>query len=249
MNSLATILGSSSSRRPRLFALVIGLSVVPMTPAQVTEVTLDATADNTIYQDNTDHSNGEGEYLFAGRIKSGLRRRALLRFDDLSSIPASAAIASVRLDIYLSRVNDTAGALNLFLHRVESAWGESTSNAGAPGGLGVMASQGDATWTQRFFPDLDWHEPGGDFSAQFSSQTLVSGVGLYSWPDSPMMRADLTSWIADSETNHGWIVLDNLLAPLGHARRFNSRENSDVSTRPKLVVSYEFPMFLDSFEQ
>ena len=54
-------------------------------------------------------------------------------------------------------------------------------------------------------------------------------------------RADIPAvrpWLADPSSNFGWaLVVD---APsTGSAKRFNSRENANESSRPKLTIHYE----------
>src|SRR5436190_12557396 len=64
----------------------------------LTTVTLTPVADNTIYQDAGNLSNGAGQFLFSGQASfRALARRALLKFDVASAVPAGAHINSVAL--------------------------------------------------------------------------------------------------------------------------------------------------------
>lgn len=219
-----------------------------MAEAQLLEIEIAPSADTSIYQDANDLSNGAGVYLFAGRIANGLRRRALLRFDDLSAIPDDAIIQEVTLRLSLSRKREEAGPVTFFLHRVLATWGEATSDAGVPGGMGIAADEGDATWSHRFFPDDLWVENGGDYEADSSTSLLVDDVGDYEWPATERTLSDLALWRAEPAANHGWIVLDRLTAPLAHARRFHAREASDPSLQPRLIVRYDQVLLRDGFE-
>jgi hypothetical protein len=74
------------------------------THAQTT-VTITASADNTIYQDNTSNSNGAGQNLFAGNTgptSGNSPRRALLKFD-LSTIPAGSSVTAAALLLFANK--------------------------------------------------------------------------------------------------------------------------------------------------
>ena len=69
--------------------------------AQQTTVSLTAVADNTMYSESGNVSNGAGTFCFTGRTNNGDIRRALVRFD-LSSIPAGSTIDSVSLALTMA---------------------------------------------------------------------------------------------------------------------------------------------------
>ncbi len=225
------------------------LGGVSLSSAQTIEVEIAPTADTSIYQDADNLSNGAGVFSFVGRIDNGLRRRALIRFADLSAIPNNAVIQAVEVRLWLSRKRMGAGPITIFAHRLTSDWGESTSDALIPGGMGALAAIGDATWANTFFPDQQWNTAGGDFDAEVSSSAFVNDIGAYVWSDSAKMRADFTGWLSNPSSNYGWIFLDSLTSPLRHARRFNTREINDVPTQPRLIVRYELALFRDGFEE
>ncbi len=106
--------------------------------------------DNTLYQTDpgTDLSNGAGAYLFTGVTNTPSIRRALLAFD-FSAIPAHSHVDSVTLKLYVDRTVATSETVTL--HKLLGNWGEGTSNAGDPGGMGTTPSAGDATWNNRVF--------------------------------------------------------------------------------------------------
>lgn len=230
-------------------ALGLGLVLAAEAQAQLLELEIAPTADTTLFQDADNLSNGAGIHLFAGRIANGLRRRPLLRFADLSSIPEDAVIVEVTLRLSLSRKRQGAGPLRLFVHRLAATWGEAGSDAGTPGGVGAAAAPQDATWGQRFFPDEDWVNGGGDYDPEESTSVLVDDIADYTWPATDRTLADLRAWRADPESNHGWILVDRVSAPVAHARRFYAREESNAARQPRLIVRFELPLFKDSFEQ
>jgi hypothetical protein len=108
-------------------------------------------------------------------------------------------------------------------------------------GAGAAAETGDATWLHAVYPRTMWTTPGGDFDAAVSTTKLVSGADGYFWPSTPQMVADVADMLAQPGMNFGWVILGDEADVPPTAKRFNSRENLDVSTRPSLVIEYEIP--------
>ena len=122
-------------------------------------VTLDASRDNTIYEEDGSESSGNGTLLFTGDTgptNNGLSRRALVFFDIVNGdgqnpgLPADATIDDVTLTI--SVVFARSGAQTTTIHKLTADWGEAGSpNSGTMGsGGGGDAQTNDATWTHRF---------------------------------------------------------------------------------------------------
>jgi hypothetical protein len=221
--------------------IVAGLAFFATAPAafaQVTFVTLPASADNTMYEPEfsfDQFASGAGENIFAGRTRQGKLRRALLRFDIASAVPAGATIESVQLRLTCNR--NSGGLANYQLHALTRAWGEGTSDAGDPGGLGAPADIGDATWTHALYDTQLWTTPGGDFVAAPSLTLGIGPVGNYEFPSTPWAVADVQSWLNTPATNFGWLLKSEVETVAG-ARRFASREDIQVAERPALVVGY-----------
>lgn len=198
-------------------------------------VFIEPTSDNTIYEHAEGAlSNGAGDYLFAGRNASGDIRRGLISFHNLDAIPDHATIRSVKLHLYSSRQDSPAMAIKLFT--LAADWCEGGSHAAGQEDDGAPAQAGDATWTWRFWPDVPWNTPGGDFAASSSGQKAVAGIGSYTFGSTLGMVADVTDWKSHPEDNFGWI----LIAPEGvtGVKRFHSRSNADAVNRPVLEVEY-----------
>ncbi len=202
-------------------------------------VILNAVKDNTIYSDNTNNSNGAGDNFTAGAIQSLAVRRGLLMFD-LSPIPAGATITAVSLRMVMNRT--VSGASNVALHRLNEAWGEGTSNAGAGAdGQGITAAAGDATWFCSFSNGAggcttSWSTAGGAFQPAASATTSVSGPAAYTW-SSAQMITNVQGWKNNAATNFGWVIICAEGTP-GSAKRFSSRTNPVVADRPTLTVTY-----------
>jgi len=225
----------------RVFAFVFVLYVFS-DPAQSITVDLDASQDNTLYEDpNGTLSNGAGPNFFAGTSGQERIHRGLLQFDVAGGIPEGATVTSATLTLYLSATFNDSISENIQLNRVQAAWGEGDSVAvggGGGGGGGGPAAVGDATWTHRFNPTETWTTPGGDFSGIASSTTSVLATGFYSWGSTANMVGDVQDWLDDPNTNFGWMLRGNETFSFT-SKRFDSRENSTVSQRPVLTIEYE----------
>ncbi|MEM9533386.1 MAG: DNRLRE domain-containing protein [Pseudomonadota bacterium] len=197
------------------------------------QLTLTPAADNSLFEEG-DLSNGAGVYLFTGRIATGPRRRALLRFD-FSAIPAGSTIESVTLDVSMSRT--ISGTLTVRAHRLLADWGEGTSDAPGQEGTGIAAGPNDATWAQRR-GGQPWSTPGGDFAVLESGRSAIRDVGRYQFAGAGL-AADVQSFVDDPANNFGWILIGNEGAGFGSAKRLNSRENPDLTTRPVLTVTFQ----------
>jgi hypothetical protein len=209
-------------------------------PAAHAGVTLLPTEDTTIYAEGG-LSNGSGQHLIAGPAGNGVARRALLRFDVAAQVPAGATISAVRLELNLGNAQASSGELPLDLHRLEASWGESTSDAAGGEGGGAPAATGDATWDHRFFDTTLWTVPGGDFAA-LASGTFPVGptLGPVVLDGTPGMLADVQAWLDAPASNFGWILISAESAA-GTGRRFDSRDNPDVTVRPRLVIDFAPP--------
>lgn len=211
----------------------------PAAEAGIVTAVLTPTADATIFEENADSSDAKSPGLFAGRTNVDNIRRAFLRFN-LAGIPAGLTVSSVQVRLSMTRSN--SGSVFASLYRVSGAWGEGTSDAGIPGGTGAPATAGDPTWTMRVYPGTPWTSPGGDTAAIPSATTLLgSSLVDYLWTTTPALVSDVQGWISLPATNFGWqLRIDEFqIAPT--AKRFGSREQSDASLRPLLIVTYDDP--------
>lgn len=206
-------------------------------PAVVT--TLTSSKDNTLYQNASGSlSNGSGDYFFAGTTATTQIRRGLLAFDVAGHIPPGSTVISASLTLVMSRIGPNNDAHLIALHRVTADWGEGSSDAPDEEGMGVAAAPGDATWLHTFFNTNLWLTPGGDFVPAASAVTSVASVGTYTWGNTPELQADVQSWLDAPADNFGWILVGNE-GGLATAKRFNSRENEAVDTRPQLTIVYQ----------
>jgi hypothetical protein len=208
--------------------------------ASAATVSVAASQDTTLYQDPTgSFANGAGERMFVG-VNTDLNvRRGLIQFNIASAVPAFSYVTSSTLTLNCSKTNSTEAAVSVELHRVTASWGEGASNAGDPGGSGALALPGDATWLHRFYNTTFWTTPGGDFRAEPSGETTVSSVGVYSWPSSDGMVADVQDWLDHPANNFGWALIGSSGESVGgSAKRFDTRENTDIRVQPSLAIDF-----------
>ena len=222
-------------------ALLLALGAVWLPCAHGDEVTIGALKDNTLFSEDatfgTNTSDGVGPYMYIGQTNSNGARRALIAFDITSAIPQGATIDSATLSFNVSRGN---GSQSITLHRLLQDWGEGTSNSGDPGGGGVPAGGGDATWLYHHFFSVDnaqpWTTPGGDFATTVSASGTAAAMNFI-LGSTPEMVADVQQWRNSPSTNFGWILVgqEDLF---GAADRIDSRENTNPTFRPTLTIDF-----------
>ncbi len=159
--------------------------------------------------------------------------RALMAFDLTAQVPVGASVSAASLSLTADRT--ISAAFNFTLHRLNQNWGEGNSNAGDPGGTGIGAESGDATWTHRFHNTDLWTSVGGSFTAAASATTSVNAVGPYSWSGAGLL-ADVQAWANNPAQNFGWLLRGDENAT--SAKRFLSGEDSPPESRPRLSVTY-----------
>lgn len=204
-------------------------------PAVGDVVVLEPVGDNTLFSTGTS-SNGAGDAVFSGQTGGGIKQRAVLAFDVAAAVPPGSVVESATLTLTLVMESGAGVPENHSLHRILAGWGEGAS-AGF-GGSGAPAEAGDATWFHRFYPDLFWADPGGDFDALVSSSQAIGGaLGAYTWGSTPRMVADVQGWLDDPDSAFGWLVQGNESA-LNSAKKFASREATDPALRPRLTIEF-----------
>lgn len=227
---------------------VVGMVAALSSPAAADTVTLGALADATIYQDAVQNANGAGMGLFSGVTGAGSPRRSLISFDIADNVPVGSTITSVELTMVLGRTppaGPTTSTIGLF--SVTSPWTEGSAGSGttviAGTGLGFTAGAGDVTWNARTFPGTLWTTPGGDYLPTVSALATVGNVlNVSSTWSSAKLTADVQGWLNSPSTNFGWLLINQDEITQQDVRAFYSREWSDPSQRPQLLISYLAPV-------
>ncbi|MEZ4689177.1 MAG: DNRLRE domain-containing protein [Ignavibacteria bacterium] len=199
--------------------------------------TLDAAADNTLYESAFGSlSNAKGQYFFTGTTLSNLIRRGVINFNVAGSIPPGAVITDVKLELHMSKTISDSRRVKLF--KITKSWTEGTSQAFGEEGGGIGSQTSDVTWIHTYYNSVLWNNAGGDYDPNESASTNVDQIGFYTW-NSAEMITDVQNWIDGNSPEYGWIIKGDE-ADFGTAKRFDSRENSDVSLRPRLIITYTF---------
>lgn len=212
--------------------------------ARADVIVFSSSLSNTIYSDFQSNSNGqggasgsEGFRMDAGAVATLGVRRGLIQFDIASFVPSGATINSVSLQLTLSSAPGGAGAANVELHRLQTAWGEGAS--GSNQGQGAAAQTGDATWINTFFNTGSWTNPGGDFSSTVSASTSVGTTTntAFTWTSS-QMAADVQGWLDNGATNFGWILTNNETTAKSVRGFYTEEWAADAAYRPQLTVDF-----------
>jgi len=206
-------------------------------------VTLVADRDATLFEPQVEETaSGSGEHLFAGRVNAtggGTRRRALLHFP-VEVIPCGSTIITVTVTLHPT--GGQATPQSVALHRCLSDWGEGASSS--EGGGGAPPEPGDATWSKRFWPDIEWSVSGGFHIISPSSQAISNFSQPVDFESSPALVADVQSWVDDPTSNFGWIVIGDE-STVQTTRRFASRESADPELLPVLSITFVPPSVAD----
>lgn len=226
------------------FSGILSFLVFLSALAQTQEVTITPTSDNTIFQ-NTDLSNGLGQFIFTGVNNKNQIRRALVRFTLSNDIPDGVSVDSARL--ILSNVKMKPSSTSLDMYFVTSQWGEGSSSADDGDGKGAPAEVGDATWDYALFNTVAWVKKGGDFTLEKSATTSVS-PGEDAILRSERMAVDVNYWLENPTENYGWILMGD---ESGQATsvKFASKDNNDPELWPKLVLYYEGTTAIREFDR
>src|SRR5689334_10716404 len=226
--------------------LAFAIAIVALTapPASADTISIGASKDVTIFQNNVDNSSGAGNGLFAGTNGTSSPRRALLAFDIAGKLPAGAIIQGVQLTLTLGQVAGSGGgggggSRTVDLFHVTRNWGEGTAQASNPPsdgvgsqGQGVAAGPGDATWNAAMFGSTAWTTPGGDFTSPASASLQIVGTTInvaYSWPSTAALIADVQGWLNNPSSNFGWLLKNQDETSATTFRAFYSRDVATAS--------------------
>jgi hypothetical protein len=215
--------------------------------AGASEVTyLRPSADTSLLEAFPTHNFGGQTYFNAGTTQTYLKNHGLLKFDVAGQLPSHAKIVSAALTLDVQHTPSDGDNPSTFeLHRMLRDWGEG-NKIGSPPSLGAEATLNEANWFYRFAETTNtWGIPGGqegiDFSSIVSAEQFLYGTlfSPYTFESNAQMAADVQSWLDQSATNFGWMLLTQDESLNFSARRFASREAGFGS--PMLAIEYFVP--------
>ncbi|MEO7768491.1 MAG: DNRLRE domain-containing protein [Ferruginibacter sp.] len=221
----------------RCYLIVLFVIISISTTKGQTTVDLFAAKDNTIYQNLTANSNGAGPNITSGNTSQFGPRRALIKFSVAPTLPVGATITSATLSLFCNKAGSTS-IYNFSIFPLTADWGEGSSSVLVDNdGNGTLAAVNDATWLSRFHSATSWNQTGGDFNSTASATTSVGATSTsYTWA-SPQVIADVQNWLNNPSSNFGWILIGDETTQAS-VKRFGSRENTTVTQRPTLSITY-----------
>jgi hypothetical protein len=239
----------------KTFAIAFAAALLAASKEQssAATVTIGASRDATIFENNVNNGSGGGNGLFAGTNGAGNSpRRALIAFDVAAVVPAGSRIQETKLTLFLGQFPNVGAVAEstIGLHRLSADWGEGTTQQQIPpndtfGGLGqgAPAVEGDVTWNARFHSattPLPWTAPGGDFELAISASTVVTRTltAGYSWESTNELVDNVQGWLNDPASNFGWMMVNADELTSATFRGFYSRHTATAALRPQLIVSY-----------
>lgn len=215
------------------------------------------TRDTMIFENNVENAAGGAPGFFAGSNSQPSPRRGLISFD-VSDISKNAAITSVELRLVVGQLAGSGGGSNppgtydpvIGLHKLLVSWGEADtgqSNASVLNGTGQgnSALPGDATWNARIYDPITptlWAEPGGQSGVEFSamsSASLQQPNKRYEesiWQSAAALVTDVQTWVDDSESNYGWMLINTDEASRQTFRGFFSHDYNPASLPTDIPV-------------
>ncbi|MFK7741168.1 MAG: DNRLRE domain-containing protein [Planctomycetota bacterium] len=201
-----------------------------------------SSADNMIYSDATNSSNGAGARMVVGRINAAGLRRGLLSFDVDGNMPAGSTINTARLRLVhrAPPLPFFSGTQTLIIRRVTAAWTEGTADSGVNAGQGVVTAGGGATWVNRTAPGTAWTTAGGDFAAPSGSLAISDTYTTFTSGSTAGLVSDVQGWLDTPANNFGWILIGNE-SSTATVKWLGTRE-SGAADRPRLVLNITRPL-------
>ena len=190
-------------------------------------VQVGASKDTTIYQNEAELSNGQGDY-----IVTSSSARGLVQFDvGTGTIPEGSVVIDAVLTMNVGF--SEGGSVGVAAQRLMSAWGEGGSDAPGDETTGGAAQQFDATWLYSSFDGEFWNTPGGDVAGGATTAN-IGEVGSYEWIGGSLID-DVQAWVDGVAPNFGWM----LRAGGSAVKAFASKDSGGLG--PVLEITYEPP--------
>jgi endonuclease/exonuclease/phosphatase family metal-dependent hydrolase len=211
--------------RPGVLALlaVVGWWMVPAAAQAQTTVILDApnteSIDTTI-QGGASATRNFGTQVLMTRASDNpdYARRALLKFDTESTIPARAVIQSATLTLTVKGGNSETRTLSAY--RLVNSF-----------------DQDAATWKIRK-SGYNWSTTGGDLGSKYGQGTVTGTVGSKVTIDVTRLVQDVVNAPSGESRWSRVALVDNGASTYLSYREFHNSESSSTSSRPVLKVVY-----------
>jgi hypothetical protein len=181
--------------------------------------------DSFIAQNAPTQQNGNATTLRVdGEEPNNSQDQMILLRWELSEIPADAIIENASL---ILNVNDASAGQNYNMFPLRANWAETSVTY-------QLAQTGDP-----------WETAGArgptDRSATSMGTIGSSNTGKLRFPFNAAGRAEVASWAANGQANHGLVISDTPTGTLNNALEFSSSEHATVANRPLLFIAYSLP--------
>ena len=161
-----------------------------------------------------------------------IKIRGLLKFSDISLLPANATINSAQVKLNCETEASTTDR-NVAIHRALTQWFEGAKDTAVPD-----VGQDGSTWNLRNANgSVAWAGgagggSGSDYTAAATDTVLITAPGVFTWN----VAADVQDFVDGAATNHGWwLIGDQVNADSG--KRFTASDGATPANRPILMVS------------
>jgi hypothetical protein len=207
------------------------------------ELSIVASKDTVIYEDDPDRSNGQGDFLWAGQRLSGLftsyARRSLVAFELDGHIPPSAVVDYASLSLEVASVDPAESVHRIVIEPLATGtWDEGNADATGSEFIGTASTSPAADWEYRSRPTTPWVTPGGDPSDLPIVDVPIDLAGLWTF-DEPLLREAVQSMVSDTSGDDGFMLSKpDPATETNEGVRIASRENLSGTTPPTLLVQF-----------
>ncbi len=248
------VVAMQHANRRWLYCLALGLLYF-LPSANAAQVTLEAVADTSLWERERTNNLGQADILPAGTIGADgpfKKSRMLVKFN-MEGLPQNAVIESATVYFRVVRAPDPEKGSNnspFAGRRTLKDWGEGNKtyvDPQTPMTSTQEATAGEATWVHRFFGDdsKNWTVPGGDFTDDDFAEAASFEFFMLAGPDRDYLAPlnatglqDLRDWLADADSNFGWVLKSEQENFPSTARQIASREYAVPAHRPQLTINY-----------
>lgn len=207
--------------RWEMLCAAIAVTIVPVVASAQTTVNLPAVTHGTVRAGS--YANEKQGDLLATRASdsSDYLRRAILKFDTQTQIPAGAAVTSALLTVTV-KTAETGASRHVAAYQVTQSYGDS-----------------DFTWNERYVSQgTKWGSAGGDLGSKLNVQLVSNTVGSkVTFDVTPLVKQAVSGALGSSRyTRIELVDLDGSTAD--SYREFATPSDSNTAARPVLKVTY-----------
>jgi len=199
----------------------IAVTIVPAMASAQTTVNLPAVTHGTV-RAGSYASQKQGDLLATRASDSGdYLRRAILKFDTQTQVPAGASVTSALLTVTVKTV-ETGASRHVAAYQITQSYGDN-----------------DFTWNERYVSlGTKWSTAGGDLGSKLDTQLVSNTVGSkVTFNVTPLVKQAVSGALGSSRYTRVELVdLDGSTSD--SYREFATPTDSNTAARPVLKVTY-----------